>query len=135
MAKLPAKGATLKIGSTEIAQVVRIGELSMTQDAADVTLLGDSYRSWLPAINEWQEVECEVLYDPDAATHVSVAALRASLLGTTTLQSMVLTFTDTTPTTATFNAYLSNWSAGPMEVGEAIHATFTFKISGDVTFA
>lgn len=133
MAILKSKGCVLKAGSTAIAQVISISGPSRSAETADVTELGDSTRSFVATINDNGEVSCVIHYDPDAATHQTLQGLFASQL--TTTPSWVLQFTDSTPTTYSFDGPLTGFNVESMEVGGVVTATITIKVSGAITIA
>lgn len=140
MAVLPAKGVTIKQGSTAILQVRSISGPNITAETADVTTLGDAWRKHKATINDSGELTVVVLFDPDDTTHTTFRALFANQVDSaqavsTTPESWVLTFTDATPATATFSGIATGLEIGSMEVGGVIEATLTIKLTSLITWA
>ena len=131
MAKLISKGVTLKLGSTAIGQVISIAGPNQSVETADVTELGDGWRSYLGTISDAGEVSCTVHFDPDLSSQNDVYAL----LDSRAVSSFVLTFTDATPATFTFSGILTAFNVESMEVGGVITASLTIKVSSNITKA
>ena len=130
MAVLRSKGVTLKQGSTAIAQVKSITMPSITVDTAEIHELGDSWKEFLPTINDPGEISAVLYWDYDDATHTSAYGLLASQLSTSTPTSWVITLTDATPSTITQSGWLTALSPETMEVGGVITCAITIKCSG-----
>jgi len=124
-------GATLKIsgGGTAVALALNISHSGLATELQDVTALDNTtgYRDFLPALIDAGEFTVELLFDPDNAEQVAYDTDQAA--GTSRIY--VLTLTDTSPSTYTFTAWVTNRSVA-VPVGELVTSTVTLKVDGSV---
>lgn len=126
-----AYGTLFKQGGTTIAEVRSIGDVGPEAEMIDVTNF-DSTAGWkefIPGLIDGGEVQIEMNFIPGNS---SQQGLRTNLTGRSSATYSVV-WTDTGETWS-FTAYVQ--SIKPRGgVAEALTATVTFKITGQMTFA
>lgn len=123
-------GALLSTGGVTVAGVRDIAGPGIKTTSIDVSTRDARARKFMAGMYDAGEVTFDVVYDPDAATHLAtgVGLVGLALAGTTT--AWVLTFPDAAPAaTCSFSGFISGFSAKePMD--GALTADVTVKISG-----
>lgn len=137
MAYLDTQGTTIAVGDgaepevfTDISQVTSIDPVGFTRGLNDVTNLSSTAREYRPQIKDGQEINLEIQFDPDDATHNS---LRTDL-NNGTARNFEITLTDDTPTVITFTALVTAWSLG-FPIDGVVPLRVTLKPTGDLVFA
>lgn len=136
MAKYAAFGCALKRGATAIANVTNISGPSLSLDTEDVTS-HDSTGGWeevVGTILRSGDVTLDIIYDPDNATHKNAAAGLIADLVSRTATTYNLYFSDATPATWAFSAFVTGFNPSA-PVGGALTASVSFKITGAPTLA
>ena len=136
MAKYSAFGCSLKRGTTVIANVTNISGPGLSLDTEDVTS-HDSAGGWeevVGTILRSGEVTLDIVYDPDNATHKYASGGLLYDMASRAATAYTLTFSDATPATWTFSAFVTGFNPG-MPVNGALTASVTLKITGSVTLA
>ena len=122
-------GATLLLGGVATTAIRDITGPGMTTTAIDVSTRAARARAFLPGMYDAGELTFDILYDPDAAAHISTAAGIVGLQQAATVVSCILTFPDSTPAVCTFTGFVTGFTAkAPMD--DALTADVTIKISG-----
>jgi hypothetical protein len=132
MAKYAAFGTAFKRSGATVGQVANISGPGLSLDTADATT-HDSPGGWeevVPTILRSGEVTLEILFDPDNVTHQGLRTDMTSKL----LQAFSLVFVDATPTTWSFNGYVTRYEPGNPHEGLS-SLSCTIKISGQPTLA
>ena len=132
MAKYGAYGAILKRGATTMAGVTNITGPNLSLETIDVTAHDSpgAMREAIASLIDPGDVTVELIFDPDAATHI---AMRTDLTSRTAT-AYSITFVDATPTVASFQAFVTAFGVN-LPVDGAMTASLTLKITGTVTFA
>jgi len=132
MAVLNFQGLTLKRVATAVGQITaldRSGLEAELMETTDLSTTGGKTYKWNGLI-ESGSVSGTLLFDPDLVTQtVFETDLYAG-----TESSWVITYTDGTPETDTFQAIVTKFDITG-SLGEKIEATFELKITGDITRA
>jgi hypothetical protein len=132
MAVLNYQGLTLKQAGVAVGQIIamdRSGLEAMTMETTDLATVGGKTYKW-NGLTESGTVSGTLHFDPDLATQTTIeVALKAG-----TEQEWIITYTDTTPETDTFQAIVTKFDITG-SLGEKVEATFELKITGDITRA
>jgi predicted secreted protein len=135
---LAAFGCLLKIGngatSETFATIAEVNDISGPKFAADTVEVTShsSTAAWkerIPTLLDAGEVSFKINFIPTNATHSNTAGLLKDFKGRTK-RNFQLLFTDTSPTTWTFAAYVTGF-----EVAEAIDAQLTADVTLTITGA
>jgi len=120
---------------TPIAAVRDVGGPNIQTDAVDFTSRDTSWwKEFIAGLIDGGEVEFDVLYDPDAATHGTTGIGLMALALARTTKNWRITLSDATPTTWTFSGFIKNFKPkAPMK--DAFTAAITVKVSGAITVA
>lgn len=134
MATLLGKGTTLKLATTAVGQVVSISGPNRSVGTVETTNLNSTERTFRPTILDNGEVTVTIQFDPDDTQHTAIEALlTASPLASA---SWVITMTDGTPSTYTFNGILTAFDIdAAASVDDLTTASLTIKITGAITKA
>ena len=129
MTRYHAKGTTISLGGTDVGQVFGIAGPSTQAETVDVTDHDTTtlYREFLGSLIDGGEVTLEIHYDPMLASHRAARAILDSGLET----AVVLTFTDTASTQATFQALVTQAEPNA-PVDDKLSMTLGLKVSGAV---
>ena len=135
MPALESQGTTLGVddgvgGHDAIAQIESFAGPDGTASEIPTSDLDSTAHEFLMGLPDEGSVTLEIFFDPDQATHTTLRDNRAAR----SLDSYQITFTDATPTTGTFNAYVTGFSIR-VATDEAVRATVTLRISGAITWA
>lgn len=120
---------------TTIAEVVSISPPKISVGSVETTHLSSSRKTFRPTIMDGGEVSFEIHYDPDETTHSALTTLATATAANQAAKNWRITFTDATPATYTFSAFVTGFEVGQVGVEENITATITMKVSGAVTIA
>ena len=132
MATLPGEGVLLSVDGTAVSQRTSLSGPTFSVEPVETTHMDSTAHTYRPSsIPESGEVSGTLWYDPDDASHQALT----DLMVTPATAAWVLTFTDGTATTYTFNGVLSSFEPGGMEIENEISADFTIKVTGAVTIA
>jgi hypothetical protein len=141
MAKYAAFAASLKVEIssvyTTIAQVRDINGPALTGETDDVTNRDSSggFREYIGTLKDGGDVTFNIVYDPDQTTHsASAAGGVVTLLTSGALNNFRVTFSDSTPATATFAGIVTAF-APTLPLAGAMTADVTIKVSGAITWA
>jgi hypothetical protein len=127
-------GATLSLGGVPTVAVRDINGPGMVTTAIDTSSRASKARTFLPGMYDAGELTFDILYDPDAASHIATAAGIVGLQQAGTVVTGILTFPDTSPATCTFTCFVTGTSIkSPMD--DALTADVTVKISGAPVWA
>ncbi|MEZ4714308.1 MAG: phage tail tube protein [Caldilineaceae bacterium] len=142
MAKFAGIDVTLGVddgasGYTEIAQVRDISgpPLSLRTFELACRSAATNWVEVIAGLLDAGELTLEIAFDPDDATHKHTGTTGImGLMIARTLTSFQMAFPDATPTTWTFNAYVSGFAIkAPLEGG--LTADLKLRISGGLTIA
>lgn len=131
--------ATLQISIasvfTSIAGVRDISGPSMAQDTIDVSSRDNIWKEFVGGQVDGGEITFDIVYDPDTTTHSAASAGGAVLLLTSgTKGTYKLSFSDTTPATASFSAFVTKFTPKTPFNGMQ-SADVTLKLTGAITWA
>lgn len=117
---------------TEISEVVSIGGPNPDSEEIDVTHLRspDRTREYIQSFLIPGEIPLTVNLIPSDPTHDEVSGLIAEY-NSGAIKNYQITYPD--GSTDTFAAYVKT-RGNPMNVGEALRATFTLRVTGTITF-
>jgi predicted secreted protein len=118
---------------TDINGVVSLSGPSGSLDTIDITDHQSSggIREFIGGLLDWGEVSVEVNQEFDDSTHI---AIRTTFL-TRAVRTFRISFTDTGAATAIFAAIVTGYPGAEHPVDGKVGGTFTFKITGDITWA
>lgn len=132
MAVLNFQGLTLKQAGTAVGQITaldRAGLEAQLMETTDLATTGGRTFQWNGLVDSGT-VSGTLHFDPDLGTQTTMeTALKAG-----TEQEWIITYTDGTPETDTFQAIVTKFDITGALEGK-IEATFELKISGDITRA
>ncbi|OGO12736.1 MAG: hypothetical protein A2Y53_04895 [Chloroflexi bacterium RBG_16_47_49] len=134
--KYAAFGTHLLRGAVEIAAVKSISGPGLSLDTEDVTS-HDSTEAWeevVATILRTGEITCDLVYDPNAATHKNLAGGLLFDLTTRASTAWSIVFPTTPAVTWTFTAFVTKFEpSAPVEGG--LTASVSLKITGKPTIA
>ena len=132
---IPAFGATLKKGTTAIAEVLDISGPNLSRATIDATSHGSTggWKEYLAGVKDGGEVSFTVQYVPTNSTHDASTGL-LSLLDDTTPSTFSLVFPDSGSTTWTFNGWVTAFHPSAPVEGK-LTAAVTIKVTGQPTLA
>ena len=113
-----------------IPQVTSITPVGQNRGLIDVTNLSSTAREYKKAIKDGQEIQLEIQYDPDDASH---AGLKTDMTAETS-RNYKITLTDSPAQTISFAALCTNWSLA-MGIDDIYRLSVTLKPTGDLSFA
>lgn len=96
----------------------------------DITALESTGKEFNMGLKDEGSVSLEIIFNPDDSEHTGLRTDRDNA----TLRSFRITFTNSPATTATFNAYVTNYSVSG-QIDEVVRLSVTLRISGSVTWA
>lgn len=133
---ISAKGTTLKIGSTAVAEVISINGMALKSDTVDVTNHASTggWKEFIATLKDAGEVSLEISYVPTEATHKNTAGGLIYLLVQGTVQAFSIVWPDTGTTTWTFNGLVTQFSPSAPHDGK-LSAAVSIKVSGAPTLA
>jgi len=126
---LESQGVTLSWNAGEIGEVVSFNGPGGSASIIDVTHLGSNRREKRMGIADEGQLSFDVNLVPGNAGQIALRNDRASR----TEREAILTLTDATNTTLTFNAYCTQFSIQG-SVDNKIQASVTLEITGAVTW-
>lgn len=122
---------------TPVAQVRDLTGPAIIADQIEVSSRDSRARKYVAGMYDGGEVTFDIVFDPDHASHdPTLADSMYAYAKTGDPVNFRLTFPGVSPatTTADFAAFVSNFEiSSPLE--DALTASLTLKISGDVTWA
>ena len=113
---------------TTVASRVTINANFGDVETVDVTHHDSVQKEMLPTIGGGGDVSLTCWFDPDDSGHTALFNWHK----TPVVHSCRLTTTDSTPTNFTFDAILTGFQLGGMEVTGAISGDLTVQIAGEV---
>lgn len=120
---------------TSIANLIELTPPTQTIDSYEVVYLGDTHMRKIPTIIDSGEVVIKVGYDPDNSTHNGLLTMFAEELVVDKIKSCMVSYPDPTPSSYTFNAFVSSYA---LEAGDAkaqAILTVNLTITGEITKA
>ena len=125
-------GTTFKWGSDFVAELTRVGAVSLTASKQDATTLGsaDSYRDMIPGLIDPGDLEIEGWFRPDDTAQ---AALVADMNSRTSRTFIIAFPTSLSTTTWTGTAYVTGFVAGDATPEGIIPFSATLSIVGKPT--
>ncbi|MCK5581325.1 MAG: hypothetical protein KAJ18_08640 [Candidatus Omnitrophica bacterium] len=133
---LTSQGIVLAIGSGSPVSYTAIPEIKTFNgpggagQVIDVTDLDSAAMEKIMGLPDEGQLSFDINYIPDNAVHVSLRTARENQ----TLTPMKITFTDTTGTVWTFNAYVTGFTVTG-GVNAALNAAVTLEITGAIAEA
>lgn len=138
MATYPTQGTVIARGDgaspevfTAIPQVTSINPVGQSRGEIDVTNLSSAAREYKKSLEDGQEIQLAIQYDPDDTQH---AGLRTDMKGETA-RNFRITLTDSPAQTISFAAQVMSWSLGEISPDNVYTLDVTLKPTGDLTFA
>lgn len=128
-----ALGTTLTKGGVNIGGLTKISPPEKSADSKDVTTLDvvDGYKRFIAGLKDGGEVSISGFYDSGEAGHLLLDAdFEAG-----TEDTYVITFPATIGATFTFNAIITNYKLGEVNLEDPLEFEVTFKVSGKPTLA
>jgi hypothetical protein len=116
---------------TTIAQVTSISGSGQSRGLIDVTNLASAAREYKKALQDGQEINLVIQYDPDDTTH---SGLRTDF-GAETSRNFKITLTDSPAQTISFAGMVTNWTLQEISVDTTLMLNVTIKPTGDLTYA
>lgn len=114
-----------------IPQVTSINPVGQSRGLIDVTNLSSDAREYKKALEDGQEIQLVIQYDPDDTGH---AGLRTDMKSEDA-RNFRITLTDSPAQTISFAAQVTNWSLGEISPDGVYTLNVTLKPTGDLTFA
>lgn len=133
---IESQGITVKysVGSpTTFASIANVTGFSGPGGSAsviDVTNLSSTAKEKLMGLPDEGQFTIDINLDPDDASHVALRGARAARTRT----EFQITFTDSTPATATFFGYVLGFAVSAA-VDQAVKVSMTIEIDGAVAWA
>ena len=122
---------------TTVAQIVDLGGPAVEADQIEVSHRGSRWRRYVAGMVDGGEVDFDIIFDPDHASHdPTITGSMYDLVETGEVNSFRITFpgAGSNITTATFDAFVSSFEVdSPMEDG--IKANISLKITGAPVWA
>jgi len=145
MAKFSSFGATIGIGTgllattptyTTIAQVSALSGPSISGETVDVTTHDSpsGFRQFVAGLVDPGEVTFDLVFDYDVGTHANASGGILYPLHQRTGRAFKITFTDSTPITVVFDAFVTSFEPD-MSIDGAMTASLTLKLTGVLTWA
>ena len=119
-------GTTLKIGATNVGEIVSIGAVAIATDSIDVSTLASDWREFIPGMRDGGEVTFSGHHFPG---DVGQSAIKAAQIGKTT-DAYTITFPGNLGAW-TFNAFITNYSVLDATNDDPIGFEITVKITGE----
>lgn len=120
-----------------VAQIRDLNGPAGQSDQIEVSHRDDQWRHFVAGMRDGGEVTCDIIFDPDHASHdPTLTGSMWDLMetGTRDLYRLVFPGEDEDTTTSAFSAFVSNFAiTSPMEGG--LGANLTLKISGPTAWA
>lgn len=124
-----ALGTTLTWNGTAISDISKIGGVELTADAQEVTNLASVAKEYIPGIVDGGEVEIEgFLYPGDTNGQVALKNAVGSSVG-----AVVITFPSAFGASWSFNALVTKFASGDVEIEGGLAFSATLKITGAPT--
>ena len=134
---IPAKGVLFAVEFTggtytTIAERTSISGPGWEVRTTETTHLDSNSAEFIHTIQDGGEVSCEFFYDPDNSSHSALTDLMAA----PAKKSIRVTYTDTSPATKyTMDGLISGFEPDVGSVDDAVIASVTFKITGDIVIS
>lgn len=122
-------GMLNSVDAKSIALVVNSQPPARERELVDVTALDSTLQVYLPGIEKHSEYQFDILRDPDDTNQTSLY----TLFGAKTTVSCILTFTDATPSTWTFNGFVSKIEFMQVEHNRPLMWRVTIQRNGAIT--
>lgn len=122
-------GALTTVNSQTITLVVNSSPPKRERELVDVTTLDSTLQTYLPGVEKHSEWQFDLLRDPDDSAQTTLY----TLFGAKTTVSCVITFTDTTPATWTFNGFVSGIDPQQIEHNKPLMWRVTIQRNGAIT--
>ena len=124
-------GALTSVDAKSILLVVNSTPPARKRELVDVTTLDSTLQTYLPGVEQFSEYKFRLLRDPDNTDQTSLY----TLFGTKATVSCIITYTDSTPATWTFNGFVSAIEPGQLEHNQAHYWDVTIQRNGSITVA
>lgn len=124
-------GAVTSVDAKTIDLVVTSTPPARKRELVDVTALDSTLQTYLPGVEQFSEFKFRLLRDPDDTDQTSLY----TLFGSKATVSNIITFTDPTATTWTFNGFVSAIEPGQLEHNQAHFWDVTIQRNGAITVA
>lgn len=137
--KYAAKGVTFGYGSplVTVASVKSVAGPKLSAEQIDVTThdSAGSYREYVQSFKDSGEVTLNLVYDPADTTQGNTTGL-LSLFNSGAKTAMQIGFTQTSPVkNLSFEGIVTGYEWSTADIGSALEATVTIKVTGAVTLA
>lgn len=136
MATFVTEGTELRRGDgaspevfTAVSQVRTLGPVGVQRGLIDVTNLSSSIREFASALQEGQEVNVEIQYDPGDAQH---EGLRTDAQTANLIRAFQVEYQTSPLVTFDFNALVTNWSTNA-DIDNVYILSVTLKPTGSLT--
>jgi len=116
---------------TTIPQITNIGSVGQSRSLIDVTNLSSTAREYKKAIKDGAEIQLEMQYDPNDASHTGLKADNDS----ESARNFRITFTDSPATKFDFAALVTNWAVTNLGIDQVAMLNVTLKPTGDITIS
>lgn len=126
-----ALGTTLTWAGTAIAELDKIGGLELSADAQEITTLGSSAKEYISGLPDGGEVAIEGFFYPGDTNGQVV--LKNAVGGAS--GAVVITFPSAFGASWGFNALVTKFSTGDVEVEGGLRFTATLKVTGAPTLS
>ncbi len=121
-----ALGTTISWAGTTIAELDKIGGIEISADAQEITTLGDSAKTYISGLPDGGEVTIEGFFYPgDTNGQVVLKNAVGGAVG-----AVVITFPSAFAASWGFNALVTKFSTGDVEIEGGLRFTATLKVTG-----
>lgn len=121
-----ALGTTLSWAGTAIAELDKIGGVEISADAQEITTLGDTSKTYISGVVDGGEVTIEGFFYPGDTNGQVV--LKNAVGGAS--GAVVITFPSAFGATWGFNALVTKFATGDVEIEGGLRFTATLKVTG-----
>lgn len=133
MAEYSGFAATLTAAGAAIAQVRDISGPGMSMDTHELSHRDSPWKQYGAGLTDNGEVTFDIVYDPDLTSHKATTPGLVYYFENRSTVAWVLSFADTTATTASFSGYVKGFSP-KTPMNDAQTADVTIKIMGAITW-
>lgn len=116
---------------TSIGQLTAISPVGQTRNLINVTNLSSAAMEYKKALEDGNEVQLTIQYDPDDTVH---AGLRTDMKSDDS-RNFRMTLTDSPAQTITFAGQVTSWALGEVTPENVHTLNVTIKPTGDLMFA
>jgi predicted secreted protein len=135
-AAISAKGATLKVGATAVAEVKAVNGLNLKLDTVDVTSHASTggWKEFITTLRDAGDVTLDINYVPTDVTQKNAAGGLLYLLTQGAVQAFSIVWPNVAATTWSFNGFVTAFQPkAPHD--NTLTATVTIKATGAPTIA